>query len=143
MDELAFHAARQALSPRACVFSKAVLAACAQCGLAKRTAMAEREVITCGSEVAHINCSTLSDLLRERARFALRLPHLGEPLVHAKAMKLQCGGLNGLQQVLDSPQPDVHAMVQLAMRDGGSLLDLPWDRIVASISAWQLRKRAP
>ena len=143
MDEAAFHAARQALTPSACVFAKAVLSGCAHCTLAKRTAMAEREVVTCGSEVAHINCSTLNSLFRERALFALRLPRHGEPIVHAKAMKLQCGGLRGLQQAVQASENDVHAMVQMAMVDGASLLDLPWDRMVASISAWELRRRAP
>jgi hypothetical protein len=143
MDEMAFQAARQALTPSACVFAKAVLAGCGQCVLARRTAMAEREVITCGSEIAHINCNTLNNLFRERALFALRLPRHGEPIAHAKAMKLQCGGLRGLQHALESPVADVHGLVQLAMRDGGSLLDLPWDQIVASISAWELRRRSP
>lgn len=143
MDEAAFHAARQALSPSACVFAKAVLSGCAQCTLAKRTAMAEREVVTCNSAVAHINCSTLSNLFRERAVFALRLPRHGEPIVHATAMKLQCGGLRGLQQAVQAAHSDVHAMVQSAMADGASLLDLPWDQMVASISAWETRRRAP
>ena len=143
MDEVAFHAARQALTPAACVFAKALLSGCAPCTLAKRTAMAEREVITCGSAIAHINCGTLNDLFRERARFALRLPHRDEPIVHAKAMKLQCGGLRGLQLARDASDGDVHAMVQQAMQEGGSLLDLPWDRIVASIAGWELRRRAP
>jgi len=142
MDERAFDAARQALILPPCVFARALLSGCAQCALAKRSAMAEREFVTCTSEVARIHCGTLNDLLRERARFTLRLPRHGEPLVHAKAMKLQCGGLRGLQRALEAPHNDVHAMMQRAMQDGGSLLDLPWERIVASISNWVLRKRA-
>lgn len=143
MDEAAFHAVRQALTPSACVFARAILSSCAPCTLAKRTAMAEREVITCGSAVAHINCSTLNNLFRERALFALRLPRHGEPIVHAKAMKLQCGGLRGVQRALGSTDANVHGLIQQAMHDGASLLDLPWDQIVASISAWELRRRAP
>lgn len=141
MDETAYHAARQAIQAPPCVFARAILSGCAQCELSRRRALAEREVVTCASEVAHINCVTLDGLLRERAYFALRLPRQNEPIAHAKVMKLHCGGLRGMQAALDAPQPDVHHMVQQAMQDGASLLDLPWASIVASATAWQLRQR--
>ncbi len=141
MDETAYHSARQAIPAPPCVFARAILSGCAQCELSRRTALAEREVVTCSSPVAHINCVTLDGLLRERAFFALRLPRQNEPIVHAKVMKLHCGGLRGVQAALQASLPDVHHMVQLAMQDGASLLDLPWADIVASASAWQVRQR--
>lgn len=127
-------------SAAACVFAKALLARTAVCALARRRAVAEREVIECPSHVARVNCSTLAALLHERARFALRLPGAGRPLIHAQALRLQCGRLSGLQQALAAPQPDVHAMVGLAHARHGSLTDLPWAAIVASIAAWQPRR---
>jgi hypothetical protein len=142
MDEVAYHGARQLINPTPCVFEQAILSGCAHCELSRRKALAEREVLTCSSEVARINCTTLQNLCYERAMFALRLPRQGTPLAHAKAMKLQCGGLLGLQTALAAPEPDVHAMMVKAMKHQASLLDLPWDSIVASIAAWQLRKRA-
>ncbi|MBK9443217.1 MAG: hypothetical protein IPN53_18775 [Comamonadaceae bacterium] len=142
MDESAYHGARQLINPTPCVLERAILAGYANCELSRRKALAEREVITCSSQVARINCSTLQSLFVERAKFALRLPRQGAPLAYAKAMKLQCGGLRGLQTALAAPELNVHAMVQEAMHDQASLLDLPWDAIVASIAAWQLRKRA-
>ncbi len=141
MDEIAFHAARQAAQAPPCVFARAILSTCAQCELSHRRALAEREVIHCSSAVAHINCVTLDGLLRERAFFALRLPRQNQPLAHAKVMKLHCGGLRGIQAALNAPLPDVHQMVQQAMQDDASLLDLPWADIVASAAAWQLRQR--
>jgi hypothetical protein len=57
-------------------------------------------------------------------------------------MRLHCGGLQGLQQVLDAPEPDVHQLVGLAQARHGSLVQLPWERIVAQILAWQPRRRA-
>ena len=143
MDERAYHTARQAIAAPPCVFARAILAGCAQCELSRKRAMAEREVVTCTSSVAHINCATLDGLLRERAFFALRLPRQNAPIVHAKVMKLHCGGLRGIQAALSAAQPDVHQMVQQAMLNGASLLDLPWAAIVASAAAWQLRQRSP
>lgn len=143
VDEAAFHAARTRLNPNPCVFAKAILAGCATCSLAQRQALAEREVVACTLVVAHINCSTLNDLFYERATFALRLPRPATGIPHLKAMKLACGGLQGLQMALAAPAADVHAMVQLAQSRHDSLLDLPWQTIVEHIATWQIRRRAP
>jgi len=124
-------------SRSACVFAKALLARAAVCELAQRRAVAEREVIECPSPVARTNCGTLSALLHERARFALRLPGPGQPLIHAQALRLQCGGLQGMRQALASPVADVHRMVGLAHEHHGSLTDLPWASIVQSVAQWQ------
>nr|MDP2192245.1 hypothetical protein [Rhodoferax sp.] len=142
MDESAYHASRRTINPSPCVFERAILADCAQCELSRRHALAEREVVACSLEVARINCMTLESLFHERARFALRLPGPGVPMVHAKMMQLQCGGLRGLQTAVAAPTADVHAMVQKAQANDASLLELPWVEIVASIVAWQPRRRA-
>ncbi|MBX3601657.1 MAG: hypothetical protein KF863_13615 [Rubrivivax sp.] len=130
--------------PAACVFTKAVLARAAGCECARREALGERELVSCASPVAHTNCRTLAALLRERATFALRLPPHGAPLVHAKALQLQCGGLRALQAALQPDAgdvPDVHRLVGLAHERWGSLLDAPWGEIVPALAAWQPRRR--
>lgn len=142
MDEQAYQASRRVLNPAPCVFERAILAGCAQCELSRRRALAEREVVTCSVPVARINCATLASLFHERATFALRLPRAGVPMAHAKAMQLQCGGLRGLQAALAEPVPDVHLMVRQAQADDASLLELPWEKIVAAIVAWQSPRRA-
>lgn len=128
-------------SARACVFAKALLAREAVCALAQRHSLAERELTTCGSPVARINCATLAALLHERARFALHLPSAQRPLMHMQALRLQCGGLAALHQVLGSDGRDVHAMVALARERHGSLTDLPWAPLVAALAAWQPPRR--
>ena len=133
-------------SQSACIFSKALLARAAVCELAQRRAVAEREIIECPSPVARTNCGTLSALLHERARFTLRLPGSGQPLMHAQALRLQCGGLQGMQQALATPVADVHRMVGLAHERHGSLTDLPWASIVQAVAQWQphrSRRTAP
>lgn len=127
----------------ACVFTKALLAHAAQCELATRQSAGETDAVSCASPVALTNCATLSALMRERAGFALRLPRPPAPLMHAKALQVQCGGLAGLQRALAVPQADVHRMVGLAHERHGSLLDLPWQSLVEAIVAWQPRRRRP
>ena len=127
-----------------CVFAKALLARAAVCELAARRAVAEREIIECRSPVARINCATLAALMHERARFALRLPSPGQPMIHAHALRLQCGGLLGLQQSLGAAQADVHRMVGVAHERFGSLTELPWEAIVHALKQWQShRPRRP
>ncbi|MGE5089623.1 MAG: hypothetical protein ACM3QY_10895 [Candidatus Levyibacteriota bacterium] len=139
MDEAAYRAARSAAAPQPCVFEKAMLARCAACELALRHALAEREAVGCASPTARINCATVAALLRERSAFALKLAP-DAPLPHAVAMKLQCGGLKAILAV--GGDTDVHRALAAAQSRHGSLSDLPWPEIVASIVAWQNRRRA-
>jgi hypothetical protein len=119
-----------------------LLARAAVCELARRRSFGEREIVECSSVVARTNCGTLAALMHERARFTLRLPSLGHPMMHAQALRLHCGGLLGLKQALGAEQADVHAMVGVAHERYGSLMQLPWAAIVRDIAGWQpLRRR--
>lgn len=125
-----------------CVFARALLGCAAACELARRRSLGERETLACSSPVARTNCGTLAALMHERARFALRLPSPSQPMVHAKALRLHCGGLQGLQRALGAEQRNVHAMVGDALERYGSMTQLPWDAIVRDIAGWQpLRRR--
>lgn len=126
------------------MFAKALLARVAVCECAQRRALGERDVIDCAVPVAHTNCGTLAALMHERARFALRLPGPGRPMMHAQALRLYCGGLVALQHALDAAQPDVHRLVGAAHERFGSLSDLPWDALVGDLVTWQgSRPRRP
>jgi len=128
-------------SPTTCVFARVLLAREAVCGLASRRSLAERELVECSSPVAHTNCGTLAALMHERARLALKLPRPELPLIHAQALRLHSGALAGLGATLGEAQPDVHRLVTLAHERHGSLTDLPWQDIVASVVRWQPRPR--
>ena len=141
MDESAYRAVRGSVNPSPCVFEKALLAGCIGCTVAVRRALAEREAIACASPVARTNCATLLALVRERSAFALKLVRPDAALPHAVTMKLQCGGLLGLQSAVTAGPADVHALVAAAQHRFGTLVDLPWPEIVAAVAAWQGRRR--
>lgn len=143
MDEAAYKSARGEINRLPCVFEKALLSRCAVCQLAASHALAERESIACTSPLARADCGQLSGLLREKSAFALRLTTTQRILPHAMLMKIQCGGLQGLQQVLDAeaPAPDVRRLVLLARDKFGELAALPFSEIVKGIAAFQIRKR--
>lgn len=124
----------------ACAFDKALLARAGCCALARREPQAEGERLACGSPAALADCTTLVGLLRERSTFVLRLSR--GPLMHAQALKLQCGGLRGLKNALQTTDDDVHRVVGQAQQRWGSLAELPWDAVVREVAAWPPRRRS-
>ncbi|MEW6163575.1 MAG: hypothetical protein AB1642_00790 [Pseudomonadota bacterium] len=145
MDEASFHQARQQLNPLPCVFEKALLCQAAACEAAQRLSLAEREVVACREPVARASCGELLQLLRANSAFALKVKDTQRILPHAMTMKIQCGGLTGLKDLLDpdAHAPDVLKLVRRAQAEFGALADLPFSRIVQGVAHWQIRKRGP
>lgn len=129
----------------ACVFDKALLARAAACPRVRRQPVGEREVMLCSHPPARFNCDTLLALMRERATFVLRLPPPGRPMLHAQALRLQCGGLAALAALhVDAAAgcEDVAALTRGLHGGDTSFTQLPWERLVPAIAAWQPRRRA-
>lgn len=132
MDESAYRQALTASIPRQCPFEKSVLTHCVDCSKAEKHNIAEREAVACNSAKAHELCVALRDLLRHNFTFALGRLHIDGPLPHAQEMRMQCGGLRGLQFSLDGNDEvrDVATLVMLAQQKYGALADLPYSLIV-------------
>jgi len=142
VDEDAFRKELRATDRLACPFGKAILARCCACSLSARRAIAERETVICTRAPAHEQCEILYGLLYDNSQFALKRIHPDAPLTHAQNMKIQCGGLHGLQLAQDESEEvsDVAALVEAAQHTFGGLDDLPFSTIVQSVSAYQARK---
>lgn len=162
MDESAFRQARDAMTPRPCVFEKAMLTCACACSLALRRNIAERETVSCGAPPAREECAALCALLRQNSAFALKLRQVDAPLPHAKELKLQCGGLQGVQLALGAPAAlndcidalalgaqelpvvaDVRGLVRAAQKKFDGLQNLPYSAIIQSVVAYQIRRRRP
>lgn len=145
MDEASFHATRQQLNPLPCVFEKALLCQAAACEASRRLALAEREMVACREPLARAACGHLLALLRKNSAFALKVKDTQRVLPHAMTMKVQCGGLVGLKDLLDADAhaPDVLKLVRLAQAEFGALEKLPFSRIVQGVAHWQIRRRRP
>ncbi len=143
MDEAAYRDARGAINRLPCVFEKALLSGSVVCAQAGRLALAERESMVCTDAEAHANCRTFHGLLRENSLFALKLSDPAQRMTHALEMKLQCGGLRGLQASLEvsGAAPDVAALIGQALERYDGLAELPYSRIIQGVAAWQGRKR--
>jgi hypothetical protein len=143
MDETSYHTTRHQLNPLPCVFEKALLTQAAVCEAAQRLSLAEREMMACREPLARTVCGQLLSLLRANSAFALKVKDAQRILPHAMMMKVQCGGLVGLRDLLDAgaPAPDVLKLVRLAQAEYESFDTLPFSQIVQGVAHWQIRKR--
>ena len=130
-----------------CPFEKAILSAQCACEMAARFSVAEQIGVECRAELARNNCTILLGMMRERARFALKLTDTSGLLPFGKEMKVMIGGLIGLQRLMMVEENDaarvtnIHALVQQAQQVYGSLGALPYQEIVKSIAAFQRKRR--
>jgi hypothetical protein len=143
VDETAFRKVLRSTDPMSCAFGKAILAACCECPMMAKHYVAERETPVCIDASMRAVCQELHDLLIHNSAFALRHIHEGEPLTHAQEMKAQCGGLHGLQLVMDGSTEvnDVAALVKTSLQEFGSLERLPYSHIVQSVASFKMRRR--
>jgi hypothetical protein len=147
MDQDAFRRTYREINERLCIYEKSLLSQQCHCCQAKKICIAEREGVHCLSDEAQDQCLDLLSALRHQARFALKTNNDREVLPHAKAMRLQVGGLRGLHAALypDTPIPpsikDVHGLITNAKVTYGGLENLPFQTMIKHVSAYQGRRR--
>ncbi|OUD14059.1 hypothetical protein [Thioflexithrix psekupsensis] len=145
MDEEQFRQTQAALIERSCPFVKGILTQRCHCRQAKKLFIAERETVYCQNLMAQQQCEMFFSQLNEKARFALKIIEVNQPMPHAKKMKLVCGGLFALQELL-SPELesvkivlDIHELISKTLRHYGDLAQLPWPELVRAIGEYQVR----
>jgi hypothetical protein len=147
VDQDVFRSTYKTVNERPCPYEKAILTNNAACSMAHKFCIAEREGVGCASQPAQADCLKFLDLLRERSRFALKSTEPAAALPHAKAMRIQVGGLHGIESTMHpertapSPIGDIRATIEAAIAAYGSLALLPFGEIVRSIAAYQGRRR--
>ena len=144
MDQDAFRETYREVNENFCAFEKSVLINQCNCSKAERFCIAEREGVHCLSEEGQARCLDALSILRDHATFALRELTEGK-LPHGKAMRVQIGGMPGLNKLLngdDTQVPDVDAILQAAIQRWGSLEQLPFSEIMPSIAAYKGKTRA-
>ncbi len=143
MDENAFMHTLGTVNPKPCAFEKAILSRRCACTLADKRFVAEREMVACKVPEQREKCNDLLTLLRQGSAFALKLTHIAPQLSYAQEVKVQCGGLLGLQHEMDGADEvsNVTDLVESARQKFGSFEDIPYSRIVQSVVNFQVRKR--
>lgn len=142
-NEDAYRDARKSVNPTPCAFEKGVLARCITCSKAEKHLLAERETVNCADAAAQVRCNELKTLLRGHSAFALKIPSVGAQLPHAKELKIQCGGLKGLQTTVNGEAEvnDVFALIESALASHGNLENFPYSDVVQGVVHFEARRR--
>ena len=150
MEEQEYRDTYNSFNERRCEFEKTINSRRCSCAKSMRFHLADREGIACKSASGNALCIELLNTMRHNARFALHLTSADAPLPHAKEIKVQTGGLLGLQGLLYPDKAEatnidnVIGLIDLAMQQYGRLQDLPYAAIVQAIVRFQgRRKRTP
>lgn len=143
VDEDQYRRTYRDLIPQPCPFEKAILSRTCRCSRSERANIAEREAVNCADASARGRCLEFLALLRDKANFALGLVRTPGELPHAASIKIQCGGLAGLQKCVlgEGEVSDIYALIDQVRVEYGSLDQLPFTEIVQAVSRFEGRKR--
>jgi hypothetical protein len=92
-------------------------------------------------------CIALLDAMRRNARFSLHVTHADGPLPHAKEIRVQIGGLLGLQKLLhpDLTQADsvhdINGLATEAIDRYRRIENLPYELIVQALASFEGRRK--
>jgi len=126
-----------------CPFERAVQTVHFTCAQSQTTFIGEKENIICTNMTARKDCIELVVLLKKNARFALKLAKYTPVLTHGQEMKLKCGGLQAMQELLNKPaaENDVHQLIKEVLTEYNSLSELPFPEIMRVVSEYRLRRQ--
>ena len=147
MEEDQYRDTYRQINPLKCVFEKAINSRRCQCNAAHRFCLADREGVSCTDKDTHRHCLALLDAVRNNALFAMRLTRVDGPLPHNKEMRVQIGGLLGLQKLLHiKPKAnievaDIKPLITRVLAQYGDIAQLPFDQIVQQIVHYEGRSR--
>jgi len=147
MEEQEYKETYHTLNQRRCLFGKTISSRRCTCEKAQRFHLADREGIACRSAAGNALCTELLNSMRRKARFALHLTRADAPLPHAKEIRVQTGGLLGLQALLHPEKAAAQnidnaiGLIDLAIARFGRLADLPYDGIIQAIVKFEGRPK--
>lgn len=145
MDQDEFRQTYREVNEVYCAFEKSVLTNECRCRCAERFCIAEREGVHCNCQPSQQRCLRWLELLREQARFALRTEDDRRLLPHGKAIRLQVGGMRGLNDIMaeeSDASDDVDAALAAAQERFGALEAVPFSVVMRAVAAYQVRKRS-
>lgn len=142
MDENQYRHIYHEVNTAPCVFERAILRRCGTCAHAQRLNIAEREAVGCQSESARPVCRDFLDIMYSKSVFAIRPEQEHSPLPFGKEIKIQCGGLLGLQSALTESGPiEIYPLLKQAIAEYGQIERLPFEHIMREVNAFKSRRK--
>jgi len=144
MDEKHYKKTYSDINPNRCVFEKAINSRICNCSQSQRFNLADREGVACTSQSSLFRCSKIISHLHENARFALQRINVNV-LGHAQEIKIQNGGLLGLQKQLTDEEAEkvenINAVISEAEKKFSGIENFPYSKIVQVISGYRIRPK--
>ncbi len=103
--------------------------------------------VCCTSQPAQERCSALFEEMKRSALPAFGVADDPQQMPYSVVVKVQFGGLLGLQRHLGmvSPEPaqveNIDALVERAVAVHGGLADIPYADLIGDISAYKVKRR--
>ncbi|MGD8407326.1 MAG: hypothetical protein PVG50_02185 [Thiohalophilus sp.] len=147
MEEDEYRSTYHEINEHRCIFEKSINSRRSTCEHGRRFNLADREGVACSSEAGNHRCRVFLDMMRKNASFALQQLHIDGPLPHAKEIKVQTGGLLGLQGVLHPEKSDaervenIAGILREAMDRYGDFEQLPYAELVKTIVRFEGRNK--
>lgn len=145
VDEEEFRRTRAQLVARPCPFEATIFSRTAACRLAERVQLAERQSVNCRDPRAQARCLCVLEFVRHRANFALGRAQPSALLPFGQAVKVQAGGLLGLQDALGGDPAgavaDVDELLDNLVTRFGDLESVPFEVVVRRIAHYKHRNR--
>jgi hypothetical protein len=146
MDEKEYKDVYLSIAAVPCLFEKSILALKLSCCHALRKNIAEREAVVCTSIICHQNCDTWLQLVRNKSQFVLHQTEVVAPLPHAKELKVQVGGIRGLNLLLEQESGDgdldIAELLDATIAKYDDLESVPFAEVVQSVAHFKGRKRS-
>ena len=103
--------------------------------------------VSCASQRGQARCTAVFQGMKGSALAALGVEDDPQQVAHSVVVKVQFGGLLGLQRRLGAapPEPErienIDALMERAVEHFGSVADIPYTDLSADISAHQVKRR--
>jgi hypothetical protein len=142
MDEKHYRKTYSSINPQRCVFEKAINSRVCNCNKSQRFNLADREGVACSSKARLNRCALLLTHLHSNARFVLQRLEVTK-LGHTQEIKIQNGGLLGLQKEFSSEEivENIDAVITSAENKFNSIEEFPYSKIMQVISAYRIRPK--
>jgi hypothetical protein len=124
-----------------CPFSKPIIGGWCTCDYANLEERCSGKMSCKRSAELLSSCSELVNSLKENSRFVLGLHDDPDLLTHAQLMKIRCGGLLGMQRVLElgDHKPDVRTVIDKVNERFESVDSFPFNEIMPDIKHFSHR----
>lgn len=145
MDEESYKEAYQRINTAPCAFEKGILSLKCKCAYQHMFRLADRHGVGCQDALMQQTCSEFLQHMRKQTRFVFKI-NIDGPLPHNKEIKVQNGGMLGLQKLLleDASSEvvnDIAALLNRAIELYGELDRIPYNLVMPSVTSYQTRPR--